>query len=330
MLSNGNNGQPYKDRLKVADVLLHYGKDLSQSRLGLIRSPFRDERTPSFHILSNGYAWKDFGDGSGGGVIDLVMRLENCGRETAIGRLREMRTGGAVFTADPFPERRQAPARRPSLSVYSEEPLSSEQFTSYAASRGISPEILSAYCREVTVRRGRSFSTYIGFPNSDGGYVLRSPLPGSDGKRCTSAYPPFIGTDGALCRAPSAGRVAVFEGFFDFMSLLQLCGRTVPDCDACVLNSVTNLDKALPFILAHGYVELYLDNDAAGRKASAEIARAMESASVPGRVEDLSHLYREYNDVNDYLKANGNTPFKLSSYGNTREQELREEGDHLP
>ena len=50
MLSNGNNGQPYKDRLKVADVLLHYGKDLSQSRLGLIRSPFRDERTPSFHI----------------------------------------------------------------------------------------------------------------------------------------------------------------------------------------------------------------------------------------------------------------------------------------
>ena len=76
--------------------------------------------------------------------------------------------------------------------------------------------------------------------------------------------------------------------------------------------------------------ELYLDNDAAGRKASAEIASAMESASVPGRVEDLSHLYREYNDVNDYLKANGNTPFKLSSYGNTREQELREEGDHLP
>ena len=54
------------DRMKVAEVLLHYGKDLSQSRLGLIRSPFRDERTPSFHILSNGYARKDFGDGSGG------------------------------------------------------------------------------------------------------------------------------------------------------------------------------------------------------------------------------------------------------------------------
>lgn len=316
--------------MKVADVLVHYGKDVSQSRLGLIRSPFRDERTPSFHILPNGYAWKDFGDGSGGGVIDLVMRLENCGRETAIGRLREMRTSGAVFSAAPVRERRQSQAGRTSLAVYSVEPVRSEAFTSYAASRGISPDLLGLYCREVTVRKGRSFNSFIGFPNSDGGYVLRSPLPGNDGKRCTSAYPTFIDTSGALCGSGSAGRVAVFEGFFDFLSLLQMSGRMLPESDVCVLNSVNNLAKALPFILSHGYVELYLDNDAAGRKASEEIRLAVLSAETPGRVEDLSHLYREHNDVNDYLKSKGNTPLNILSYGNTREQELREEGDHLP
>lgn len=316
--------------MKVADVLVHYGKDVSQSRLGLIRSPFRDERTPSFHILPNGYAWKDFGDGSGGGVIDLVMRLENCGRETAIGRLREMRTSAAVFSAAPVRERRQSQAGRTSMEVYSVEPVRSEAFTSYAASRGISPELLSTYCREVTVRKGRSFNSFIGFPNSDGGYVLRSPLPGNDGKRCTSAYPTFIDTSGALCGSGSTGRVAVFEGFFDFLSLLQMSGRMLPESDVCVLNSVNNLGKALPFILSHGYVELYLDNDAAGRKASEEIRLAVLSAETPGRVEDLSHLYREHNDVNDYLKSKGNTPLNILSYGNTREQELREEGDHLP
>ena len=235
----------------MADVLLHYGKDLSQSRLGLIRSPFRDERTPSFHILANGYAWKDFGDGSGGGVIDLVMRLENCGRETAIGRLRQIREQGTVFTAIP-PRRERLPLeRRPVLSVYSAGPVLSGELIEYAASRGISREIFSAYCCEVTMRSGRRFYPYIGFPNSDGGYVLRS----HQGKRCTSAFPTFISTEGVLCSSPSSGRVAVFEGFFDFLSLLQLCGRTVPDCDVCVLNSVTNLDKALPFILSHGYVE---------------------------------------------------------------------------
>lgn len=325
MLSNGNNGQPSRDRLKVADVLLHYGKDLSQSRLGLIRSPFRDERTPSFHILSNGYAWKDFGDGSGGGVIDLVMRLENCGRETAIGRLRQIREQGTVFTAIP-PRRERLPLeRRPALSVYSSGPVRSGELIEYAASRGISREIFSAYCCEVIMRSGRRFYPYIGFPNSDGGYVLRS----HQGKRCTSAFPTFISMEGVLCSSPSSGRVAVFEGFFDFLSLLQLCGRTVPDCDVCVLNSVTNLDKALPFILSHGYVETYLDNDEAGRKATERIRAGVLART--GRMDDMACHYSGFNDVNDYLKAKGNTPFKIISYGtDTRQQELREEGDHLP
>lgn len=325
MLSNGNNGQPYRDRLKVADVLLHYGKDLSQSRLGLIRSPFRDERTPSFHILSNGYAWKDFGDGSGGGVIDLVMRLENCGRETAIGRLRQIREQGTVFTAIPPRMERLPLERRPALSVYSAGPVRSEEVIEYAASRGISREIFSAYCCEVIMRSGRRFYPYIGFPNSDGGYVLRS----HQGKRCTSAFPTFISMEGVLCSSPSSGRVAVFEGFFDFLSLLQLCGRTVPDCDVCVLNSVTNLDKALPFILSHGYVETYLDNDEAGRKATERIRAGVLAQT--GRMDDMACHYSGFNDVNDYLKAKGNTPFKIISYGtDTRQQELREEGDHLP
>ena len=325
MLSNGNNGQPSRDRLKVADVLLHYGKDLSQSRLGLIRSPFRDERTPSFHILPNGYAWKDFGDGSGGGVIDLVMRLENCSRETAIGRLRQIREQGTMFTAIP-PSRERLPLeRRPALSVYSAGPVRSGELIEYAASRGISREIFSAYCCEVTMRSGRRFYPYIGFPNSDGGYVLRS----HQGKRCTSAFPTFISTEGVLCSSPSSGRVAVFEGFFDFLSLLQLCGRTVPDCDVCVLNSVTNLDKALPFILSHGYVETYLDNDEAGRKATERIRAGVLART--GRMDDMACHYSGFNDVNDYLKAKGNTPFKIISYGtDTRQQELREEGDHLP
>ncbi len=106
MLSNGNNGQPYRDRLKVADVLLHYGKDLSQSRLGLIRSPFRDERTPSFHILANGYAWKavmednpsDHQDGSEYPVesVDLIDFLEFVCKLDSL--------SGIAFTIQSYPE----------------------------------------------------------------------------------------------------------------------------------------------------------------------------------------------------------------------------------
>ena len=44
-----------RTRLKVADVLVNYGKDVSFTRNGLIKSPFGEERTPSFHILAGGY-----------------------------------------------------------------------------------------------------------------------------------------------------------------------------------------------------------------------------------------------------------------------------------
>ena len=77
-------------RLKVADVLVNYGKDVSFTRSGLIKSPFRDERTPSFHILAGGYGWVDFGDGTKGGVIDLVMRLEHCDGTFAVRAAEEL------------------------------------------------------------------------------------------------------------------------------------------------------------------------------------------------------------------------------------------------
>lgn len=39
-------------------------------------SPFKDEKTPSFH-MSEGGRWFDFAIGEGGGIIELVQRLEN-------------------------------------------------------------------------------------------------------------------------------------------------------------------------------------------------------------------------------------------------------------
>ena len=94
-------------RLKVADVLVNYGKDVSFTRNGLIKSPFREERTPSFHILAGGYGWVDFGDGTKGGVIDLVMRLEHCDRYFAIKRIIEIKNGGRFFDFLSFIEGRR-------------------------------------------------------------------------------------------------------------------------------------------------------------------------------------------------------------------------------
>lgn len=241
-------------RLKVADVLVNYGKDVSFTRSGLIKSPFRDERTPSFHILAGGYGWVDFGDGTKGGVIDLVMRLEHCDRTFAVRRLAEMRNGGRLFVPSGQQASRLACLRAPALKVVPFSYVSDCTLLRYASGRGISEDVLRMYCREVAVRTGRSGSvrSYIGFPNNGDGHVLRSAVSGPGGKRCTNSAPTHLAPDGIITAEPADYAVAVFEGFFDFLSFIER-RRTdhgiIPGCDISVMNSVANLKRSLDFIL---------------------------------------------------------------------------------
>ena len=293
-------------RLKVAEVLASMGFDVKPDRSGLIRSPFRDERTPSFHILPPGYGWKDFGDGSSGGVIDLVMRLEGCTREGALRVLSRIRTGERFSEIRERVSALPAPHAGPSrLKVVGIAPVTLPSLLSYARSRGISDSVLQSYCREVLVRspRGDSARPYLAFPNGAGGWVLRSGVSGRAGKRCTCSAPTFLGPDGKAVREPRCGAVALFEGFFDFLSFLQLrpSPDPVPGMDVCVLNSVTNVDKAMDFIAGHTSVNLWLDNDDAGRRAAGKVASEVLSKTHWAQVYDHAYEYGGFKDVNDYL-----------------------------
>lgn len=93
--------------------------------------------------------------------------------------------------------------------------------------------------------------------------------------------------------------VLVFEGFMDFLSYLTLKGHPASSLIVVVLNSVANLDKAVPFLQWNRSIHLFLDRDEAGRKATAEIVRRCPQSEVI----DQSGFYLGYKDVNDYLRA---------------------------
>ena len=88
----------------------------------------------------------------------------------------------------------------------------------------------------------------------------------------------------------------------DYLSFLSLRMEKFPSCpsleaqDYVILNSTSNVDKAIDAL--HGYerISCLLDNDEAGRKATLAIENALGY-----HVRDASHLYSEYNDLNDYL-----------------------------
>lgn len=105
----------------------------------------------------------------------------------------------------------------------------------------------------------------------------------------------------------------------DYLSFLTLRQARHPDRpaldgqDYIVLNSVSNLSKALRPLGDYERIHCFLDNDRAGLEALREIQREYGS-----RVRDASHVYSGYKDLNDYLNGK-----KLSQQVNPVQQVQR-------
>ena len=250
-------------------------------------SPFRDETRASLHINKEKNLWNDFGLGQGGSIVQLVMLTKRC----------SCREAEAFITAlAPCKYERPEPAA-PKSEIKTVRDIRSDYLVNYLQKRKIPLELARQYLKEVIVRnpqKGMNF-TLLGFPNNMGGYALNAP---SGFKSTTKAAVTTINTEGKMSVTPSAKSVAVFEGFFDFLSWQVMQSNKTPSCDVVVLNSVNNLQKATAFIGAHDKIMGFLDNDEAGQKCQSALERL-----YPGKVMDMSDLYGKYKDLNEMLQA---------------------------
>lgn len=249
---------------------------------GFYLSPLRSERTPSFKVDYAQNLWYDHGTGEGGSIIDLIMRLERCSFAEAV---QSLGSGQRIPIATIAPA--SVVPTVPALRILSDTPLQHPALLGYLKERGIDPAIAAEHCREVRYAVGDKIYFAIGFRNDAGGWELRS-----ERFKGSSTPKNITSIDNG------SGTIMVFEGFMDFLSYLTLKENAHPTCDVAVLNSVVNLPKALPFLQRHAVIHTFLDNDAAGRKATAEIVRRYPRSQV---VEQA--FYRDYKDVNDYLKS---------------------------
>lgn len=249
-------------------------------------SPFREETRASLHIDKEKNLWNDFGLGQGGSIVQLVMLARRCNCRDA-----------EAFIASLSPciyEKPEPSAPKSEIKAVSE--IRSDYLINYLQKRKIPLELARQYCKEVIVRnpqKGMNF-TLLGFPNNMGGYALNAP---TGFKSTTKAAVTTINTEGKMSVTPSSKSVAVFEGFFDFLSWQMMQGSKTPSCDIVVLNSVNNFQKATAFIGAHEKITGFLDNDEAGQKCQTALERLF-----PGKVTDMSDLYGKYKDLNEMLQ----------------------------
>ena len=256
------------------------------------KSPFRDEQEPSFKVNMERNLWYDFGAGRGGNIIALARELyASDSLPYLLERIAEqapsVRPVSFSFGGQPL--------SKPSFQQLEVVPLSSPALLSYLRQREINTELAKRECRKVRYLTGGKPYFAVGFLNRSGGYEIRNKF----FKGCIAPK------DITHIRQTEPGETCcLFEGFMDYLSFLTLRQAGHPDRpaldgqDYIVLNSVSNLSKALRLLGNYERIHCFLDNDRAGLEALREIQREYGS-----RVRDASPVYSGYKDLNDYLNG---------------------------
>ena len=255
----------------------------------MYRSPLREETHPSFKVDTEKNLWIDYGEGRGGSIIDLCMRMEDCTLSEAIRLLGQNApvNGTYSFLNDFVPNNSQPVmavngARRligisDTLPPYFQEYLTKERCIDLEKAM----PFLKCISYEVRSRRYQA----IGFANLSGGYELR------DDKTFKGTIAPKDITPIFTDRAEP---VCIFEGFMDFLSFLSMKEEITNHC--LVMNSVSNVARTIRYLndrhLTH--IRAFLDNDEAGRRAVQDFIKA------GFHVEDMNIHYKDFKDLNDF------------------------------
>lgn len=270
------------------------------------KSPLRQEQTPSFKVETTLNCWYDFGLGRGGNIIDLATELyQSTGLRYLMRCIANSYPVPSVQTvASSFAPRPSAP----NMERFEVVPLEHRALVAYLQERGIPAHIATANCKEAHhCVSGKPYFA-VAFENVNNGWELRNRyFKGCRGRKDISHLP--------WSRDGPSTECAVFEGFIDYLSALTL--GIINGADAIILNSVVNVNKAVPYLKSYTVINCYLDNDNAGQTALAEL-----TAMYCSTVIDRSTLYSEFKDINEYL-TNKNFNQQKISYGNKTSTQRR-------
>ena len=254
-------------------------------------SPLREETHPSFKVDTEKNLWIDYGEGRGGSIIDLCMRMEGCTFSEAICRLGQ---NASEYTAHSYSKTepriglnqtttRQASETRRLISISDTLPPHLQEYLK--KERCIDLEKATPFLKCISYEvRGRRYEA-IGFANSSGGYELR------DNHLFKGTIAP---KDITPIFEDKAQPVCLFEGFMDFLSFLSMKEEVTNQC--LVMNSVSNVTRSVHYLNERNItsVHTFLDNDYAGQRAVQEFVNA------GFKVEDMTVYYRDFKDLNDF------------------------------
>ncbi|MCL1616889.1 toprim domain-containing protein [Bacteroides sp. ET71] len=258
------------------------------------KSPFREETEASFKVNTERNQWYDFALGKGGNIIALASHLYATDSVPYLLKRIEEQTPHVHPVSFSFGKQ---DSFGPSFQQLEIVPLSSPALLFYLQGRGIDLELAKRECSEARYTHNGKRYFAIAFPNGSGGFEVRN----SYFKGCIAPK--------EISHIRQAGKARntcyVFEGFMDYLSFLTLRQESCPNYpeldgqDYIVLNSVSNVNKALYPLGNYERIHCFFDNDRAGMEALRQIRKEYDSTR---HIRDASQIYCGCKDLNEYLQ----------------------------
>ena len=263
-------------------------------------SPFRKEKTASFHVNISKNIWFDHGEGKGGTVIDFVCHYLKSSQEsdTIVDALRWLRN---MHPIQPLVSREDSVKCESDLDLRRVSVLQNPLFISYLNSRGIHFTLAKRYLKEAAIYNKKTGKTFqaICLRNENGGYELRNKF----FKGCIA--PKGISFIRGSKFLPED--IHIFEGLMDFLSALTHEKRSQFDGDVIILNSISCLKEAFVYIGNYSYKTIYtwMDNDTAGDKTTKAIDEFVKGQSDLKFIP-MNKIYKKHKDINEWLTRKPN------------------------
>lgn len=251
----------------------------------LARAPWREDNHPSLTVTLNGRGWHDLTTGEHGNIIDLVAMWKSLTKSEVCSWFDTFMPNSYSFHPHYKYEGKEKEFGFTKFDVVK---LQSKGLFAYLYQRKVNINIAKQYLQEAhysfVERTNGNYLYALAYANDKGGYELRS----RSYKGCTS--PKGITTHLGIENAP----VVVFEGFFDMLSFVTMCGGVKHNY--VVLNSCSLKESALEVLKGvNSQIYLSLDNDDGGEDATAWLLQHLPTAM------DIRSRFASYKDVNEYL-----------------------------
>ena len=238
----------------------------------------REEKTPSLCVDFTKNKAFDFGNGKSYDVVSIVQQIKQCSVSEALEYLKNFDIPENSLNINRIESDN-------SYEIFDVKEIGHPALIQYLKSRKVYNQ--RYLVKEIHYRLTGNYYFGIGFYNNSRGVEIRNKY----SKICLGKK------DVTWIKNPRNEKkeVCIFEGFFDFLTYLNLPNALNSISDYLILNSTAMFYKVEEELKTYHKIVLFLDNDLNGKSLAHKILNTYKN------VEDCSLLYAKFKDLNEWF-----------------------------